>query len=478
LLRLTTTATPANNDVLYVLGEITAAATITSHTLTLDSTSLTNGYNLWVGNSCTAQFPTAASTASQLNLIGIQISKGATFNIGSSITSIPSTSSVVLQFNFTTTGTTTNYIGGTWNIFGNAITNISAKLAADAAAAATSLTTNISTAWLNGDEIAISSTDTQGTSHAELKSLTANAAGTTLTISSTGFAHSGTSPIQCDLVNVTRNITIQPASAAIVFPQCFVQSIQATISWNWARFKGTWLNSGGQTMSLQSNVATMNGCAFTFNLNCLLGAFTGGTYTNNIWYGTGTASTTATAVSIQNGNNQGTYNGNFFIALVTASGVYAVNIVWQPASFNNNTIANATGSGLYYAVASINTGTQPLSGNTIYCCNGKAVFISFGTGVSGTTFSSAFTPVFRNLSGITTANIANATFDTCVAFGNTNGNIVLGSGYESAVGVLVDNVTNSIGLLFKNITCNGDTTFSSTAGLFLNYATGVNHRLA
>lgn len=93
-----------------------------------------------------------------------------------------------------------------------------AKLAANSSVGATSLTTNISTGWKNGDNLVFGSTTRGGgASGTERKALTADASGTTLTITAMTLAKLGTSPIQCDIGNVTSNLKIYGTSTTSTF---------------------------------------------------------------------------------------------------------------------------------------------------------------------------------------------------------------------------------------------------------------------
>lgn len=218
MLRTTTTQAPAATDQLIIAGEWTAAATKTDRTITMDSTSLGTSYgnlNICVGGTLT--WGTTASTAYKLSLAGnLNLYGGGTYNMGTSGTPMPSSSTGELEFNC---GSNVQYgielFGGNFNGYGNAITT-KALLAADASAAATSLTTDISTGWKNGDVVCIAPT-TATPSQAETKALTADASGTALTVAALTNAHGGnaTTKVQAELGNLTRNVKIRGISTSL-----------------------------------------------------------------------------------------------------------------------------------------------------------------------------------------------------------------------------------------------------------------------
>lgn len=220
LLRTTTTGAPGAADDLYVMGEKTGAGTGNNFTVTMDNTASTTFGLVDVNTGGTLAYGTSASTAYLLTLGGnLNVRSGGEVNIGTKAgTRIPSTSSGELAFsNATNVDRGVEVIGsGIFRSAGAAITNPWALLAADSSASATSLTTNVSTGWKNGDTIAIAST-TRTASECESKALTADASGTTLTIAAITNAHGGNSStlVQGELANLTRNVKIHGTSSSL-----------------------------------------------------------------------------------------------------------------------------------------------------------------------------------------------------------------------------------------------------------------------
>lgn len=214
ILRRTTQGAIANTDNVYIMGEWTAAATTTARTVTMDLTTAVNTTDVnvvTVGQGGSLVYGLSASTAYHLGIgASSKVWPGGTLTIGTTGGRMPATSTGILEL---AANSVTLIIDNdaTFTAAGQTLTVVKTLLAADAAASATSLTTADSTGWLNGDQIALATT-TGTASQCEDKLLTAGASGTTLTIAAITNAHSGTSPTQGELINLTRNVKIQGAS--------------------------------------------------------------------------------------------------------------------------------------------------------------------------------------------------------------------------------------------------------------------------
>ena len=213
LLRTSTTASPTTADVLYVVGENTGLGTNNPITITMDSTATTAYGTVNIGNLGTLSYGASASTNYYLRLAGwMYIWKGGTLNIGTVGTPIPSTSTAVLEFNCTGSGTwgLENY-GGTFNSYGNIGTKVtSAKLDADVAANVnpTSFTTDVTTNWASGDVVCLAST-TRTYNQVDSKTVSSSS-GTTVNVPSMAYAHNGTpSPYQAEVILLTRNVKVR-----------------------------------------------------------------------------------------------------------------------------------------------------------------------------------------------------------------------------------------------------------------------------
>lgn len=221
LLATTTAAAPASGDALHIMGDRLAAGSSNSYTVTMDNTATTSWgptvsggppQNISVSNGGTLDWGTTASTNYYFKFKGIfAIFSGGIVQVGTVGTPIPSTSTAVIEGDEASASDTRwrRFNGGVRRVYFASITNIRAMLAADAAAAATAITTDISTGWPDAAEIAIAPTSNTPT-HGEKRTLNGAASGTTVNITS-GLtnAHSGTAPIAAEVGLLTRGIKVR-----------------------------------------------------------------------------------------------------------------------------------------------------------------------------------------------------------------------------------------------------------------------------
>lgn len=266
-LRTTTTAAPAATDTLIVSGEYTGTGTSNSFTVTMDNTAATNFGIMDVAGKGTLSFGTTAATAYQLRLAGMLYVTGqGTLTIGTLGTPMPASSSGLLRFVNTTNVDFGMQIRGFSTVETYGETKIGrAYLNADAAAAATTITTDVSTGWISGDAIALASTTTT-MAQTEERALTANAVGTTVSVAALGFAHSGTNPTRAELINLTRNVKITGTSLTLGAFITNIEGPRATVSFNYTEFQfmgsATANRRGINVDTTGTGTYTINGCAF------------------------------------------------------------------------------------------------------------------------------------------------------------------------------------------------------------------------
>ncbi|MDP1710853.1 MAG: hypothetical protein Q8K86_00145 [Candidatus Nanopelagicaceae bacterium] len=211
-----TTGTAGAASVLYCVGDLTGAAAGSTYTITADDTSGANAYgNIEVGH-CGVLSQLTTATQYYLSITGdFLVWGGGVVTLGDSTHGI----TITITFNCGSNvqyGLTVND-GGSWESWGATKTG-SAFLAADAVATDTALTTDVSTAWLSGDVIALAPTGTLNT-ESETKALTGNAVGTALAITAISYDHSGDAAggpagedTRAELINLTRTFKVAGAS--------------------------------------------------------------------------------------------------------------------------------------------------------------------------------------------------------------------------------------------------------------------------
>jgi len=469
-LRTTTTGVaPVAGDTLLVAGECTAAATMTTRTVTYDITANTSWGSpstisataIAVCHGGTLQNQTTASTAYVMTCAGnIEVMGNATWNFNS----FASTSAFAI--NLASTGTVqgtgtltaTNYgliLTGqaAFNMVGNTVTNVSALLAADLSASGTAATTNISTGWAVGDVLAINATD-QTYSHGEKVTLT-SISGTSLGFAAVTNAHSGTSPNQAEVIKLNRSIVISGnatnggyiqtngTTAPFTFQYCEFTALGGSTSIN--IFAITNSSTGTKTIQYCSfhdtiNVANANGIVtssatidnltidsnnfYNFKSTAYLisvlttSAVTGITITNNISAGG--------SLTTGNGINVGVWIGTLSGNTMTV-GAIGFNVAIGSTSLTmSNNLAHACGSRGWAFVAPILTAVtgaaQTITAVSRRCLIGFTVF-SAGI-ISGVTWT--LTAVGCSVAGGTlgsltssTGAIVNSTFLNCVFAGDS-----------------------------------------------------------
>lgn len=222
MLRTTTTAAHTSADTAYILQELTGSGTATAAEITMDNTNSGTNYGaIVVGNGGALKYAYAGSTNYYLNMHGnLTIAENGIFTIGTSSNPIPSTSTAHLKFNSASAGQyvmNTSSFWGNIEVFGAEITNKYARIASNASAGATSITTDISTGWKSGDVIGIAPNRREAanaTTGPEERTLSGDASGTTVTISSgLTLGRENTAIVQPHIVNLTRNVKIYGASS-------------------------------------------------------------------------------------------------------------------------------------------------------------------------------------------------------------------------------------------------------------------------
>lgn len=252
LLRTTTTGAPAAGDSMHVLGEWTAAATMTARTVTMDSTAATdygdgvsaNPPGFTIGTGGTVTWGATAATAYILQVsTRLAVYRGGTMNMGTTGTPCPRDSTMVLQFDCVADGDFGLLIYGTFN--GQGQSRSSGKLVeqclmnADKAAAATTINVDADTGWLNGDDVAIAPT-ARTSSQGELRTLSGAAGASSFAITA-GLtnAHSGTSPTQGEVILLTRAVRIRSVSTtAMAYVNAAAGAVLA-FAWVEFRYHGT-----------------------------------------------------------------------------------------------------------------------------------------------------------------------------------------------------------------------------------------------
>lgn len=462
-LRTTTTGTPAAADTLFVCGDLVSVGSVNTYTVTNDNTTTNTFGGLEISQKGILEYGTSASTNYYFKINNSPIIyTGGTLRIGTVGVPMPATSTGKFEIVCTSNVQFGLEIrtGGAVSTGGAVITN-KAFLAADASAAATSLTTDVSTGWKSGDVIALGST-TRTRTDCESKALTADAVGTTLTISALTSAHSGTSPTAGEVANLTRNVSIFSTSTT---NQTYINIVGASI----VDFQSTEFYNMGSATALKRGIdigtttgsCTISNCsihdftvASSVALNLNSGTNNNTTISNTVFYNT-------VGAGFVNVSTTGTLN-----VLSNVLGIFTGGAVFSIGGLNttttNITAVGGTTRGVLFAGATTAAATFVTQSGVIAHSN---------TG-PGLDFTNA--TIFGGSPFATVENIAswrNSTFG--ISLSNSFGFIIDGQGSNN--GALFGNTTANISfggscanIYLRNMVSNAGTTLTCPVGIALS----------
>lgn len=472
MLRTTTNTTIAAGDNFFVLGEWTAAGTSTARTVTWVHTAATDFggasttiASVGVGQGGTIIFGTTAATAYVFQCSGIvRIYSGGTLQMGTTSTQCPRDSSMTLQFDCAADGDFGLIIsGGTWSGQGlprlSGSTNHFTLLAADASAAATSLTTTSQLSAKNGDDVALATT-TRTNSQCETKALSADAGATSLSIAAITNAHSGTSPTQAEVAVLSRAVRVVSVSSANM---AYIQVYGgANVDLDWVEIRYCGQNAVAAKSGIYWN-DTGQGSVITLDKCCI-----------RDWEGTGFhAVASCGSFAVRDTVFFGTAGQGSFVVngATTATWIFTgnVSITTSCLHFNINDLGgtvddNRFAGGTVSNIGEISGGFPGLFtgsfARNVFHGGGSSNSISL-KGAVGFVFDTL--SCWRNTGSLlvaeTTAggHVSDLRFLSCTFFGNGTASVL----HSTAVNV-AENV------LFRSCNFNGDSTFSTPIGVSIN----------
>ena len=494
-LRTTTEQAPVAGDDMIICGEKTSAGAETAITVTMNETATTDygsaptaansliGPGLAICDGGTLQYGTTAATNYYFKMSNtIIVYAGGTLNIGTTGTPIPRDSTAVLEFDPAADGDYGLIIRhlGTFNSQGLSRSSgknvIACKLNTDEAVNSTSLGVDADTGWLDNDEIVVAST-TRTASQNEKGTLNGNAGASSLTVD--GFAgaggglanaHGGTSPVQAEVILLTRNVKIRSATSTIMAYVAIapVANDAPSVDIDWTEFYylgesvtgykyGVTVGNGGGAFSGSFDMQYSSLHDFeNYGFRSLHTSGNNINVSNNVFYSLNTSVNASTSAIFFNATNQiNTVIGNYFLSLNSPNSANYGGILLSDVglTFQNNYIAGVIGgantAGIILQETNAILGT--FSGNTIHSCSGIGLrFNSSNTNLTGTISTMS---LWRNTGvGLQGAQTRKIIFDTWTAFGNGTSNIEISS---TSAGVTI----------IKNSDLNGDASFSTTQGI-------------
>ncbi len=450
----TTTQAPVANDKIIVCGHHDGG-TLTSRTVTMNNETTDSYGPTWstdaltpggieVGYGGTLTWDTASGTDYYLKWKGrLNIWSGGIANV-----EIHSTSTAVLEMASAANVDSGLYvrIGGTLNVYGATARNRKVYLITDEAASATAIGVSDTTGWATGDVLVFASTTrTYTESEHKIISTVDSSTQVTLTAGLTN-AHSGTSPTQGEVMNITSNIKFRGMSTSL---QAYVRfDTTSVISIDNAEF---YYLGSGTTGKRGIDIGTTTGsCSIT---NSSLHEFEAGssggfimisasnaniTLQDNVLYRIvlhiNTQAITATSVII---------DGCWCIYGLTAGAAMVV-IGDNNITFTNMLIVSSSSTALQLGQSG---GLG--SASDITCHSNGGAGIQIANIINNTLTITNLTSWRNNNYGLHMSFTSGVIIDGLVCFGNTTRNIHM----------------DTSELTLKNAILNGDTTFATTIGI-------------
>jgi hypothetical protein len=399
----------------------------------------------------------AASTNYVLRVSGtIRVWPHGQLNIGTVSTPIPDTSTAVLELDCAADNDFQIIVHGGnskgWTAQGSPRTagklHVMALLNTDEAAGQTTLGVDRDTGWKSGDSVWIAST-TRTASQAESKVLNADAGASSIVITvALANAHSGTSPTQAEVVNMTRNVKVRSVTsgtegAIIIFATAFCD-------FDWVEFNNLG-NASATAMEARTNSSgqfTMDYCSFAEWATRAFFIGTSTDWTNVAMRNTVFATSKAGAINtIEFGSStDGTWANRVFdnLTMVRGSGEH---LEWSNPNSSTVTVTNLRASGSDTDAVLVRAGGA-FSNWIIHSNAGDGVIDdSEGWGI----FIQGIYCWRNNATGFHISKIMGSTIlDTGQLFGNNGTNL--------------SQDANTQGHHFKNLTLAGDTSFATTNG--------------
>jgi hypothetical protein len=420
----------------------TSPGTISGITIFKDATY--TGILNWVTNSGT-----------ELDVGNIIIQNGASMRVGTTSTKIAADKTATISIDCSGVDGKfgiQNY--GELTIQGDDIPYDWCLLNSDVSGSETSITVDISTGWSAGDVIGIAPTQ-RNNAHSESMTIS-GVDGTTIYLTSAiSNPHSGTSPTQAQVINLTRNAVIQAkTSANPYYITCFSGS---SVDADYALFKYIGANvtdkEGFDIQIISGGEANLSHCAFSggerYHVRLSDGA--NAVIDNCMMYGAGhhgilIGYTTGHAITNNIVMNAGWYS-------VAGAGINGQRIY---STITGNIVTGSWGSGFWFEC-----GKNPhkeFFNNTAHN-NGSGFF--FRTVGNDELYWMSGITAWRNEGyGMTLRESRDILLDNYTAFGNTGHNLVLTS--------------DTIGHIYKNLIFDGDSSYATcssctTGYLYLRY---------
>lgn len=481
LLRTTTQQAPVAGDVMHIVSDYTGAGARTDYVVTMNEsvntdygTGVDGSSALTVSQAGTLIYSIAAATYLKLsgNLI---VCNGGTLNIGTVANPVPRGTNAILEFDpvanggmgLTARNGSTVTMQGLSRTVGKDV--FWGLLIQDTVNGEKHFHIDTDTGWLSGDVVAIAATQrTYSQSETKILNGDAGAEIVNVTVAFGATVHHGTSPVQGEVILLTRNVKVMSATSTIMSFTNYKSSARVDIDWVEFYYLGE--NTYGKRPidiettsagSINIQYSAVHDCedygVYIYNAAVADNFNVSNTVVYNIsTYGHGVY------LLYPGSTSNWTLSGNIVMHIPNPSG-YCYSLQNVNGTITNN---RAIGSYLHgiYVGESVVSGLGTFSGNVVHSCGSTA---SYGGLYIANLFDRtlSLTTIWRCLGRgirIESSRSVNVLFDGLTMFGNGTSNIEM-----------IASTSFMINTRFKDVVLNGDASFSTAYGLYLNNGTAL-----
>ena len=486
-----TTQAPAASNRVYIVGDWTAAATVTANTITFDETSgtptdygsaSTTVASVNVGSNGVFASGNTSSTNYWMKLSGLFHTTGngtTNFNTGNGSTRSSTSPTFKLQFDNAAPSDfgfeVKNGTNATWSAQGATMTAYT-TLEADIVATDTVITVASTSGWLANDRVVIAP-GRRTIAEYEDRVIASVDSATQITLTAgVTYPHYGTGALKNHIMNLTRNVQIYGASRANA---SFVDMEGiSTVDVDYVEFYNMGL-AAARGFTMQTSTGSSNAQYSSYHESNEIFVITNSsaatnnnvTFSNNVLFDCLTNGINMAVVPTGASNDNFTYDNNFAIKAPFSFSATRTSV--------SGNIATGASTGMIFGdtlVTPIRAGT--MTGNTAYGCTSGITF----QGQNGGTFTN-LNVRFNAANGITINGSREITFDTPVSYGNVSANIldsssnhvVIKSGTFAGFADGTNTFATSYGLNFTSNKMTEmviiDSTFSNVTGSYTAHGT-------
>lgn len=435
MMATTTTAAPASGDRLCIVGDNLSPGVGSSYVVTMNNTATTSFGStvtqaLTINKHATLQWGITASTAYYLKIKGItRVFSGGTYRRGTLLNPMDATSTAIHEFDCTAAvDSGIEFANGSLRDDYGATTTTFTPLTIDKSAGNTVITGITSTAgWRVGDTLLFESS-TITASQTEVKNILTVDSSTQVTLTA-GLtnAHSGTSPTQIQVGNLTRTNKFRGVSSTLVgYVYIAAGAVINSKYVEYTALGNTTANRRGIDIQTISGAVLMDSFSIhDFTVFTAIGINITGVNTNNYTIQNGVMYNVNTTGVLNSSTTGSNYIINNNLLTFTGTGGGSSNLVLADLGgvITNNISSGAQATANVQITASDVPGT--FSGNVVHSGANGGITI---TGAIPNGLLSTITAWRNTGTGITVQAATEVQIDGAIAFGNSSAGMSIASG--------------------------------------------------